>query len=679
MSGIRSDMREAVALLRERASDKPFRPADARWLWTYLQPHTARAGVAGLLLLLVAGVSAVLPASTMYIIDRALPARDTRMINILLIALAVLYLLRPVASFLATYNFTVLGQTVQVRLREDLFRHLLKLPLAYFERKQTGYLVARLGEVSSIAILFSSAMLIPVLAVVDLLLSAGLMIWIDWRLTLIVSLTMPLLYLAARYQGRGVRASTRSMMEQGALVSKHLQESLSGVQTIKEHAAEERESQKIASSLKKLLRTGIVQGVAGTLASESMTLATGLVSLAVLWTSANFILHGTFTVGKYVAFSIYTLKFIGPLQIFATLSLGMQPALAGLRRLGELVDEVTEDDDPSRTVPLPRLRGQISMTDVRFTYEGQSREALNGVSMSIAEGEYIALVGPSGSGKTTLVRLLLGLYPVQEGMISIDDHDLRQVKLHDLRDRVGIVSQNVFLFNDTVRNNILYSRPGANDEDVIAAARAADAHEFIERLPNGYETIVGERGARLSGGQMQRISIARAVLKQPDVVIFDEATSQLDGESEQRVWREAERLFGDRTRIVISHRLSPVLAADRIVLLEAGRVVAVGTQEELLASSDRYRELFSITRTVEAAGGQAAGALLMGGEVAGGLFQSNKFRQAYARTCEILGVDPLPLPDSITPADLGSAATMAAEIAGRAARNPSEHQTGGHR
>lgn len=672
MSAIGHDVRDAVALLRQGGTDgkSTFRTSDARWLWTYLQPYTARAAAAGVLLLLVAAISAVLPAVTMIIIDRALPARDVATINALLLTLALLYLVRPFGSFLATYNFTVLGQTVQVRIREDLFRRLLKLPIAYFERKQTGYLVARLGEVSSIAILFSSAMLIPLLGIVELLLSTGLMLWIDWRLTVIVSLTMPLLYVAARYQGRGVRASTRSMMEQGALVSKHLQESLAGVQTIKEHAAEERETKKIASSLKKLLRTGIIQGVAGTLANESMTLVTGLVALAVFWSSTHFILDGSLTVGKYVAFSIYMLKFIGPLQIFAALSLGLQPALAGLRRLGELVDEVTEDDDPSRTIGVSKLDGRVEIADVRFQYEGQTRPALDGVSLTIGQGEYVALVGPSGSGKTTLVRLLLGLYPLQEGTMKIDGHDLRLVKLHDLRDRIAIVSQNVFLFNDTVRNNILFSRPDASEEELFAAAHAADAHDFIERLPKGYDTIVGERGARLSGGQMQRISIARAVLKQADVVIFDEATSQLDGESEQRVWREAERLFGDRTRIVISHRLSPVLAADRIVLLENGRVVAAGSQAEMLASCHRYRELFSLNRAVEVAGGPAASALLMGGETAAAIFQSNKFRQAYARTCDILGVDPLPVGDSITPADLGVAASIAADIAGRTIQKP---------
>ncbi len=668
MTAIGHDVRDAVALLRQRGSDSSakFRASDARWLWTYLEPYAPRAIAAAVLLIAVAVISGVLPAVTMIIVDRALPARDVSMINMLLVGLALLYLVRPFGSFLATYNFTVLGQTVQARIREDLFRKLLKLPLAYFERKQTGYLVARLGEVGSITILFSAAMIIPLLGIVELLLSTALMLWIDWRLTLIVSMTMPLLYLAARYQGRGVRASTRSMMEQGAVVSKHLQESLSGVQTIKEHGAEERQTEKIASNLKKLLHTGVVQGVAGTLANESMTLVTGLVTLAVLWTSSHFIIDGSLTVGKYIAFSIYMLKFVMPLQIFATLSLGMQPALAGLRRLGELVDEVTEDDDPSRTIALPTLQGRIEVSDVRFRYEGQSKPALDGVSLTIGPGEYVALVGPSGSGKTTFVRLLLGLYPLQEGDIAIDGHDLRKVKLQDLRDRVGIVSQNVFLFNDTVRNNILFSRPEASEEEVLEAARIADAHEFIEHLPNGYDTIVGERGARLSGGQMQRISIARAVLKQPDVVIFDEATSQLDGESEQRVWREAERLFGDRTRIVISHRLSPVLAADRVVLFENGRVLAVGTQEEMLQSSERYRELFSLTRAVELAGGPAAGALLMGGESAAAIFQSNKFRQAYARTCEILGVDPLPTPDSISTADLGAAATMAAEIARRA-------------
>lgn len=665
MSAIGHDVRDAVALLRQRTTDPAFRTTDARWLRAYLQPYGARIGAAALLLLIVAVISASLPAVTMVVIDRAIPARATGTINALLAALAVLYLLRPVASFIATYNFTVLGQTVQARIREDLFRRLLKLPLAYFERKQTGYLVARLGEVGSISILFSSAMIVPLLGLADLLLSTVLMLWIDWRLTAIVSVALPLFYFAARYQGRGVRVSTRSMMEQGAVVSKHLQESLSGVQTIKEHAAEERETQKIASSLKKLLRTSVVQGVAGTLAGESMTLVTSLVSLAVLWGSARFILDGSLRIGQYVAFSLYMLKFIAPLQIFATLSLGIQPALAGVRRLGELIDEVTEDDDPARTIALPQVRGAIELNDVRFRYEDQTRNALDGVSLNIREGEYVALVGPSGSGKTTIVRLLLGLYPIQEGTISIDGQDARRVKLQDLRDRVGIVSQNVFLFNDTVRNNILFSRPGATDEEVIAAARAADAHAFIEQLPNGYDTMVGERGARLSGGQMQRISIARAVLKQPEVVIFDEATSQLDGESEQRVWREAQNLFAGRTRIVISHRLRPVLAADRIVLLENGRVVASGTQSEMLASSSRYRELFSLNRAVEAAAGPAAGALLMGGDGAAAMFQTNKFRQAYARTCEMLGVDPMPLADTIQPADLGAAATAAAEIAQR--------------
>lgn len=663
MSTIGYDVREAVALLRQRSNDPAFRAADARWLRAYLRPYGARIGAAALLLLCVAAISASLPAVTMVVIDRAIPARATGTINALLATLAALFLLRPAASFLATYQFTVLGQTVQARIREDLFRRLLKLPLAFFERKQTGYLVARLGEVSSISILFSSAMLIPLLGLADLLLSIGLMLWIDWRLTAIVSVTLPLLYLAARYQGRGVRASTRSMMEQGAVVSKHLQESLSGVQTIKEHGAEERETRKIATSLQKLLRTSIVQGVAGTLATESMSLATSLISLAVLWASAHYILGGSLRVGQYVAFSLYMIKFVAPLQIFATLSIGVQPALAGVRRLGELIDEVTEDDDPERTDALPTLDGTIAVRDLRFHYEGQPRPALDGVSLTIEPGQYVALVGPSGSGKTTLVRLLLGLYPLQDGTVTIDGHDLRRVKLQDLRDRIGIVSQNVFLFNDTVRNNILFSRPDATAEEVVAAARAADAHAFIEQLPNGYDTLVGERGARLSGGQMQRISIARALLKQPDVVIFDEATSQLDGESEQRVWREAERLFAGRTRIVISHRLSPVLAAERIVLLENGRVVASGTQQEMLAGSDRYRELFSMHRAVEAAAGPAGGALLMGGESAAALYQTNKFRQAYARTCEILGVDPMPLPDNVDPADLGAAASAAAAIA----------------
>lgn len=590
---LRQDVGDALSVLRRGTSSSPVGLAELAWLRGYVAPHRARVIAAAALLAIVALLGAVLPLAVMFVVDRIVPSRDLTALAGIVLGLVAIQIVRPFLSFLASYQFTVLGQSVQVSIREELFRHLLRLPLAFFEKSQSSYLAARLGEVNAVSVLFSSAMILPFLSLLEFVWGIVVMSYISWRLTLIVSLLLPMFYILARLQSRGLRAATRSVMEQGAVVSQHLQESLSGVQTIKEHGAEERESQKIAASLERLLRSGIVQSVANAMANESVGTFTALAGVLVLWLGARAMIDGSLTVGSYIAFSAYMVKVVMPMQMLATLSFGLQPAFAGVKRLSELLEQVTEGADHDRP-PLDRIEGQIVFEAVHFAHEDEGRtvEAIRGASFAIGPGERVALVGPSGSGKTTLVRLLLGLYRPTAGTIRVDGRDLAEVRLGDLRDRIGIVSQNVFLFNDTIHNNIRYSRPDADAQEVMAAAAAADADGFIRQLPGGYETVVGERGTRLSGGQMQRLSIARALLKKPDVVIFDEATSQLDGESERRVWREAETLLGSCTRIIISHRLNPVLTADRVIVLDAGRVVASGRHAELLAREPRYRQMF---------------------------------------------------------------------------------------
>lgn len=381
-------------------------------------------------------------------------------------------------------------------------------------------------------------------------------------------------------------------MEQGAQVARGFQESLSGVQTIKEFGAEERESRRVAHRLDCLRRTATVQSIAQTVANESLTTAVALMGLVVLWVSGSEIMAGRFTLGAYVGFAAYMAKFLMPVQALAMMSIGLQAACAAAHRLAELMEHITEDANERRHEPLTSVRGHVVFDAVSFGYDAEAGPVLDGVTADILPGECVAIVGPSGSGKTTMVRLLLGLHEPTAGRIRIDGHDITSVRLGDLRDAVGIVSQNVFLFNDTLRHNILYSRPDATDAEMAAAARAADAHDFIMALPDGYDTVVGERAIRLSGGQMQRVSIARAILRDPPIVVFDEATSHLDGESERRVWQEADRRFRTKTRIVVSHRMTPVLRADRVILLDRGRVLACGRHTDLLATQPRYRRLF---------------------------------------------------------------------------------------
>ncbi len=591
------DVREAVAVLRNgvRAAT-PVRLSEFQWLARCLAPYRGRLAAAAVLMTLSSVLGAVLPLAAMYVVDRIVPAKDLTMLAWVALALTAIHVTRPLLSFLSSYEFTVLGQSVQASLRVALFQHLLRLPLAFFERNQSGYLVARLNEVNALSILFSGAILTPLVSLLEFVSGVVLMFVISWRFALVVVPLLPVIYLMARLQARGLRGVMSAVMEQGAAMSERVQESLSGVQTIKEHRAEARETQKIAANLGRLLRTGIVQSVASSLANESVGTVTALAGVLVLWLGARSVVDGGLTIGGYVAFSAYMVKFVAPIQMLAMLTLSLQPALTAVRRVRELMDQVTEDDQPNGQ-RVDRIEGRLCFEDVHFAYEtarGRT-EALRGVTFAAEPGERIAIVGPSGSGKTTLVRLLLGLYRPTAGAIRVDGRDLREMRLGDLRDRVGIVSQQVFLFNDTLRNNILYSRPEASDEDVTAAARAASADTFIALLPDGYETQVGERGTRLSGGQLQRISIARALLKKPDLVIFDEATSQLDGESERRVWREAEGHLAGRTCLIVSHRINPVLTADRVLFIEGGRVVADGRHEDLVRSNVRYRELFAVT------------------------------------------------------------------------------------
>jgi subfamily B ATP-binding cassette protein MsbA len=512
----------------------------------------------------------------MVAVDAVLPRADYRLLATVVFALAAGHILRSILSFVADYHITVMGQQAQAAVREDLFRHVLRLPMTFFDVRQTGYVTARLSEVSTVGVLFGPMALVPLVGVLEIVASMAMMLTLSWKLAALVVVMLPFLWGLATLQAKGIGLTTSATLEQAATVSTRIQESLSGIQLIKECQAERHEAACVSTGLRSLARNFLAQSVANALACEALDVTIALTGALVLWCGVDAVLSGTLTVGGYLAFSLYMARLLGPSRSFAGVLFQWERAAVAVGRLSELRQMPTEQDDRERVIPVPRIVGGIAFRDVHLAYETRPDVwVLRGVSFEIVPGETVALVGPSGSGKTSIVRLILGLYRPTGGVVLVDGHDVCHVRLSDLRDRIGVVSQQTFLFDDTVFNNIRYSRPNASRADVIRAARTAIADEFIERLPLGYETVVGERGTTLSGGQLQRIAIARTLLRSPDIVIYDEPTSQLDPETEQKVLEAAYRVTAGRTTIVISHRPEPLLRAGRQIVLHHGIVTDV--------------------------------------------------------------------------------------------------------
>jgi subfamily B ATP-binding cassette protein MsbA len=365
------------------------------------------------------------------------------------------------------------------------------------------------------------------------------------------------------------------------------------VDVVKVFTAEERETRKIHHNLTNFMQSSITSNIIRSISSEVLALLGALGRFIVLWYGGSEIIRGNFTIGSYIAFAAYLGKLYGPIQILASMGLTLQPAATALSRVSELFDLTTEDEDKKRTVKLLRINGKIEFKNVYFSYNHKKEDVLQDINFKIEPGEKVAFVGPSGSGKSTILKLILGLYPIERGKILIDNQDINKLLLSNLREKISIVSQNTFLFNDTVKNNILYSKPNAKEEEIIKTTKYADAYDFIMNLENGFETIVGEMGKKLSGGEKQRISIARAILKDSDIIIFDEATSHLDNESERRIQRMINENFANKTCIIVAHRLSTIINVDKIYILDNGRIVQRGSHTELITKEGRYKQIYS--------------------------------------------------------------------------------------
>ena len=603
MHGILSDLKGALRErppasgengLGRRVSAKRregFRLADLRWLVPFVKPHWRLGGVAASLALFSTVAALVLPLTFKALADAAVIGGDqARLTRVVWTVIGVLLVIATADCVKQVY-FVRFQQRVILGVQGHLFHRLLRLPKAFFDSNRTGYLMSRvIGDVFELQTFFSLNLVNILTRTLQLIGALGFLLYLNWRLTLLSLIVLPLFIVITRVFGGRLRHLNRAALEKSALVSQDLEETLSATALIKAFAAEDRETEKITERLRQAFDASFKRTAAG----ASFGLASGVINAVgmggVLWYGASQVMSQRLTMGELLAFSVYLGLLLQPAQFLAGLNVTLQQAFAALDRVLELLNLIPEDDHDETKIRVGKIEGKVTFEHVSFSYDSE-HPALDDVSFAAGPRQLVAIVGRSGAGKSTLVNLIIALYQSGSGRISFDDIPAEQLNRQSLRERIGIVSQEIFLFDDTIKNNIRYGRPEMSDAEVLTASIDAEAHEFISALPEGYETRVGEKGVKLSVGQKQRISIARAILKDPDILIFDEATSALDPLTERTVQTLLKDLSRSKTVFVIAHRLSTVLLSDAILVLQKGRIVQQGTHEDLWREEGLYRDL----------------------------------------------------------------------------------------